>query len=80
MKLQLDLRVLDCTSQGGLCAHIEAVRGCLAVARGKGVAEPGAEFVSRPQLVLQLGTVRPAFSCHTQHGYTQPIHLPRGCL
>eukprot|EP01043_Picozoa_sp_COSAG02_P064445 COSAG02_NODE_9426_length_2220_cov_1.568128_2_plen_384_part_01 len=58
MKLQLDLRVLDCTSQGGLCAHMEAVQGCLAVARGNGVAEPGSEFVSRPQLVLQLGTVR----------------------
>lgn len=57
MKLQLDLRVLDCTAQG-LCAHVEAVQACLAVARGEGVAEPASEFISRPQLVLQLGTVR----------------------
>ena len=59
MKLQLDLRVLDCTTEGGLCSHIDAVKECCAVAsRGVGVGEPASEFLSRPQLVLQLGTVR----------------------
>jgi hypothetical protein len=76
LKLQLDLRVLDCTTTGEdsdaaglLGAHLDAVKSCLAVARGEGVAQPGSEFVSRPQLVLQLGTVRTQQpqNTHTTH-------------